>query len=92
MNQELEEIRLLAGIEDLLDRIEQSPCAAGDVDDTRIAMLAALHTVQAILKMQGSAAAQSMCRWMVVWVDEVRNAPVSEIKARTEALIARITK
>lgn len=89
MKQELEEIRLLVGIEDLLDRIEQS---AGDAEDAAIAMLAALNTVHAILRMRGSGAAESMCRWMVIWVDEVRDAPISEIKTRTEALIARIAK
>lgn len=90
MNQELEEIRLLAGIEDLLDRIES--CATGDAEDNAIAMLAALNTVHAILRMRRSGAAESMCRWMVIWVDEVRDAPISEIKTRTEALIARIAK
>lgn len=89
MKQELEEIRLLVGIEDLLDRIEQSD---GDAEDAAIAMLAALNTVHAILRMRRSGAAESMCRWMVIWVDEVRDAPISEIKTRTEALIARIAK
>ncbi len=91
MKHELEEVQLLVGIQDLLDRIEQSPCATGGVDDTSIATLAVLHTLLAILKMPGSAAAQPMCQWMVIWIDEVRDAP-GEIKARTEALVARIAK